>query len=65
LLPTNASHIKKSQPEELMNPQKRTVYLMLFIIVLFHAVVIPVWMRSVGLWVILNLEVFPKLFRGD
>jgi len=26
-----------------VNPQKRTVYLMLFIIILFHAVVIPVW----------------------
>jgi hypothetical protein len=32
-----------------MNPQKRTVYLMLFIIVVFHAVVIPLWMWSVGL----------------
>jgi hypothetical protein len=51
--------------DEEVNPQKRTVYLMLFIIILFHAVVIPVWMWSVGLWVTLNLEAFPKLFRGD
>ena len=51
--------------DEEVNPQKRTVYLMLFIIILFHAVVIPVWMWSIGLWAILNLEAFPKLFRGD
>ena len=30
-------------------PEKRTVYLMLFIIILFNAVVIPVWMWSVSL----------------
>ena len=56
--------IKNKWVEE-VNPQKRTVYLMLFIIILFHAVVIPVWMWSIGLWAILNLEAFPKLFRGD
>ena len=35
--------------DDKVNPQKRTVYLMLFIIILFHAVVIPVWMWSVDL----------------
>ena len=29
-----------------MNPQKRTVYLMLFIIVVFHVVVIPLWIMN-------------------
>jgi len=33
-----------------MNPQKRTVYLMLFIIVLFHFAIIPLWMWNLGLW---------------
>ena len=32
-----------------MNPQKLTVYLMLFIIVLFHFAVIPLWMWNLGL----------------
>ena len=32
-----------------MNPQKRTVYLMLFIVVLFHFAVIPLWMWNLGL----------------
>ncbi len=32
-----------------MNPQKRIVYLMLFIIVLFHFAVIPLWMWNLGL----------------
>ena len=32
-----------------MNAQKRTVYLMLFIIVLFHFAVIPLWMWNLEL----------------
>ena len=32
-----------------VNPQKRTVYLMLFIIILFHFAVIPIWMWQLGL----------------
>ena len=32
-----------------VNPQKRAVYFMLFIIILFHFVVIPIWIWSLGL----------------
>ena len=36
-----------------MDPQKRTVFLMLFIIILFHFLVIPLWMWNLGLWAFL------------
>jgi len=32
-----------------VNPQKRIAYLMLFIIILFHFAVIPIWMWNLGL----------------
>ena len=40
-----------SQSTEVKNckPQKRIVYLMFFIVLLFHIVVIPVWMWKLGL----------------